>query len=259
MAGSGEADPPHARHPDPMLLLDRRFNGPPASANGGYACGVVAARVDAPAAEVTLLRPVPLGAPLDVAVDEFGHAQLLDDDGLIADGRPISGVAVEPPALPSPREARAASAASPARRTPPVHPLPTCFVCGIDGRREGMGVHTGPLAGAPGVRAAAWTPRAGLPAGPGGALAPEIVWAALDCPSYPALDGRLHLLGRLAAEVLGPVHVGEELAVVGWDLAGAGRKRVTASAVVDAAGAVRARALALWIAPRDGALPPGAR
>jgi hypothetical protein len=259
MAGSGHALGRGARHPDGMLLLDRRFNGPPASANGGYACGVVAARVDAPAAEVTLLRPVPLGAPLGVTVDEFGHAQLLDDDGLIADGRPIDGVAVEPPVLPTPREARAASVASPARRNPAVHPLPTCFVCGVDGRSDGMGVHTGPLAGAPGVRTAAWTPSAGLPAGPGGVLAPEIVWAALDCPSYPALDGPLHLLGRLAAEVLAPVRVGDELAVVGWNLAGAGRKQVTASAVVDAGGAVRARALALWIAPRDGALPPGAR
>jgi hypothetical protein len=259
MAESGDADPAARRHPPGMLHLDRRYNGPPASANGGYACGAVAARVDAPAAEVTLLRPVPLGRPLTVTVDEFGHVLLGDDDGPIADGRPIDAVAVEPPVRPSFAEARAASAASPARRRPEVHPLPTCFVCGVDGRDDGLRIHTGPLGHGDGaVRAAAWRPDERLPASPDGAVPSELVWAALDCPSYPALDGPLHLLGRLAAEVLAPVRVGEELAVVGWDVSGEGRKRVTASAVIDGAGRVRARALALWIAPRGGLLPPGA-
>src|SRR4051794_26153021 len=45
------------------LVLDPRFNGPPGSANGGYACGAVGELVDGPA-EVTLRSPPPLGAPL---------------------------------------------------------------------------------------------------------------------------------------------------------------------------------------------------
>jgi hypothetical protein len=238
-----------------LLVLDERFNGPPASANGGYACGVLAARVDAPAAEVSLLRPIPLGAPLSLAHDDHGHALLRHGGGLIADARPIDRVDADPPARPTYAQARAASAASPAHRG--VHPLPTCFVCGTDGRAEGMRVHTGPLSGHAGVRAAAWRPHAGLP-NDGGVLARELVWAALDCPSYPDLGGPLHLLGRMAGEVLAPVRVGEELAVVGWDVVAGGRKRVTATAVVDGDGEVRARALALWIRLRDGALPAAA-
>ena len=238
-----------------LLVLDERFNGPPASANGGYACGVLAARVDAPAAEVSLLRPIPLGAPLSLGHDEHGHALLRHDGGLIADARPIDRVEAHPPARPTFAEALAASAASPAHRG--VHPLPTCFVCGVDGRRDGMGVHSGPLAGHPTLGAAAWRPHDALP-NADGVLPGELVWAALDCPSYPDLEGPLHLLGRMAGEVLAPVEVGEELAVVAWDVAIAERKRITASAVIGAAGDVRARALAVWIRLRDGALPAAA-
>ncbi|MBI5106980.1 MAG: hypothetical protein HZB46_18695, partial [Solirubrobacterales bacterium] len=122
----------------------------------------------------------------------------------------------------------------------------------------GMGVHAGPLEGHPRVRAAALRPHGDLPHDDG-VLPPELAWAALDCPSYPGFDGPLCLLGRMAAEVERPLRVGEELAVVGWDLAVSGRKHVTASAIVDADGRVVARALALWIALRDGVLPPGAR
>ena len=41
------------------LVIDDRYNGPPASANGGYACGRIAAFVDGPA-RVTLRKPPPL-------------------------------------------------------------------------------------------------------------------------------------------------------------------------------------------------------
>ena len=237
------------------LVLDERFNGPPASANGGYACGVLAGQVDAPAAEVTLLRPIPLGTELALGHDEHGHALLRRDDDVIADARPIDRVDAHPPARPTFAEALAASAASPARRG--AHPLPTCFVCGVDGRHDGMGVHTGPLAGHLALRAAAWRPHGDLP-NTDGMLPVELVWAALDCPSYPDLEGPLHLLGRMAGEVLAPVEVGEELAVVAWDIAIAERKRITASAVIGAAGDVRARALAVWVRLRDGALPAAA-
>ena len=41
------------------VVIDRRFNGPEHSSNGGYACGSVAAFIDGPA-EVTLRVPPPL-------------------------------------------------------------------------------------------------------------------------------------------------------------------------------------------------------
>ena len=46
------------------VVIDRRFNGPPNSANGGYACGLVGTVVKAPAVRVSLRKP----PPLDVAL-----------------------------------------------------------------------------------------------------------------------------------------------------------------------------------------------
>ena len=43
-----------------------RFNGPPDSAQGGYACGLVAERIDSPGAAVSLRAPPPLERPLEV-------------------------------------------------------------------------------------------------------------------------------------------------------------------------------------------------
>jgi hypothetical protein len=83
----------------------------------------------------------------------------------------------------------------------------------------------------------------------------EVVWGALDCPSYvPSMwnggrmdTGAISLLGRLTAERLREIEVGEKLAVVGWPLGREGRKRHTATAIVNADGEIAARAMATWI------------
>jgi hypothetical protein len=84
----------------------------------------------------------------------------------------------------------------------------------------------------------------------GGIVRPEIVWAALDCPSYvPSMwtSGRIALLGRLTTVRHRDVHVGERLVAIGWPRACEGRKRFTSSALIDAEGATVARADATWI------------
>ena len=43
------------------MIIERRFNGPPDSGNGGIACGLLASTVDFPVPEVTLRLPPPLG------------------------------------------------------------------------------------------------------------------------------------------------------------------------------------------------------
>ena len=81
-------------------------------------------------------------------------------------------------------------------------------------------------------------------------MLPEIVWAALDCPSYApsmwASDG-ISLLGRLTVVRHREVLVGERLAAVGWLRGAEGRKRFTSSALIDAQGETIARADAVWI------------
>lgn len=64
------------------IIVDPRFNGPPGSANGGYVCGLVAGLLGAPAAEVTLRSPPPLGRPL-----RWDGERLWDGETLIAEGR----------------------------------------------------------------------------------------------------------------------------------------------------------------------------
>jgi hypothetical protein len=232
-----------AEHTD-SLILDGRFNGPPTTANGGYACGAVARHVDGPA-EVTLRRPPVLDTPLQVVRDAGGHVRVLEDDGaLVAEARPADLTGVFPPLRPTLAEAREAM-----RGHPPLgHLLWNCFVCG-HAREDGLGVCFGPLAAAPRMTAAVLEADATIPQHDG-ALAPEIVWAALDCPSYtPEVWDvkRPSLLGRMAAELLEPVPAGEPLVVVGWPLETEGRKHRSASAILDPSGRVLARARALWI------------
>ena len=57
------------------ITFDRRFRGPLTSANGGFACGSLAAFVDAGEVEVTLRLPPPLGRPLQVRTDDGSAAR----------------------------------------------------------------------------------------------------------------------------------------------------------------------------------------
>ena len=49
-----------------LLVIGRRFRGPPTSGNGGYTCGMLAAAASQPV-ELRLIRPPPLEVPLEIA------------------------------------------------------------------------------------------------------------------------------------------------------------------------------------------------
>ena len=108
--------------------------------------------------------------------------------------------------------------------------------------------------------AATWTPPADF-AGAEGTVAPEIVWAALDCPTSapgmnsPGPDGTVLpiVLARLGVELHGPVRAGTEHVVTSWELSRDGRKREAGAALYDDGGGLLASARALWIELR----PPG--
>jgi hypothetical protein len=51
------------------VIVPSRFNGPPASGQGGYSSGVLAAHLAGPAA-VSLRRPIPLDRELEVRVEK---------------------------------------------------------------------------------------------------------------------------------------------------------------------------------------------
>lgn len=229
------------------VIIAQRFNGPPASGNGGYVAGLLARRIEG-ASEVSLRAPPPLEQPLQLKSDAH-HAALYDGDTLIGEAKSVGFDLVAPPA-PSLAQARAAAARYPGLND---HRYPTCFVCG-PGRplHDGLDLFTGPVENSALV-ACTWTPGADL-ADADGVLLPEFIHAALDCPSYWAMPhaGKPALLARLTANIDAPLpRAGEDLIVAAWPLASSGRKHGGAAALYHANGALIARAEALWIEPRS--------
>jgi hypothetical protein len=229
------------------VTIDRRFRGPPESGQGGYSCGVVAARLG-PAAEVSLRLPPPLDRPLAL-VEVDGGLELHDGEAMVAAGRPFElDLDVSDP--PAADEARAAS-----DRCPWVerHPFPMCFACGPDRHPpDGLRIIMGPLE-APCRFAATWTPDPSL-ADADGAVVPELVWAALDCPTAaPAVpvDAPASVLARMRALLDAPVRAGEPHVVTSWLVGHDGRKHVGACAIHGPDGELRACSEGLWVELRD--------
>ncbi len=228
-----------------------RFRGPPGCGNGGYVAGLAALLLGDGAAEVTLRKPVPLDVDLDV-VREGERALVQDAAGtLIVEARP-SDPALEVPAAPTREEAAAATRWF---QTAPgfSHSTGLCFACGND-PADGFGlrVFSGKVAGRPGVAAALWRPEAAF-GDASGNVAPEFLWAALDCPgqfAFTVNEGPARsLLARMTGRLDGPVRVGEECIVLGWQIAREGRKLHAGTAIFGADGGIRGVARALWVMP----------
>ena len=236
------------------FTIPARFNGPATSANGGYASGAVARFVGEPA-EVTLRTPPALDRPLTVLRDDEDGVRVVDGEVLVAVAQPAELPVLEPPLRPSFEQALEARANHPAHGVR--HPLSDCFICGPE-RADGLHVSPGPIDAEADVGAAPFEPDETV--AEGGIVLPEVVWGALDCPSYvPSMwnggqmdMGSISLLGRFTAQRHREIEVGERLAVVGWPLGRDGRKRHTATALIDESGEIAARAKATWIELRRG-------
>ena len=233
-------------------IVPNRFNGPPASGNGGYVSGLIAERLGAPAVEVSLRAPPPLDLPLAWRAGDDGSLALLDGDTLLAEGRRID-LEVDLPALPTPDAAAAAGLAGRLRaRSRTGNPYARCFGCGIE-RDDGLRIIPAPVGDA-GVVATDWMPDAAL-AGPDGTVPPPIVWAALDCPAGIAWSHRLGdappmVTVRMAARLDAPVRAGEPLVVIGWPILREGRKLHAGTAILDRSGRTLAVSRQLWLLPR---------
>lgn len=229
------------------ITINSRFNGPPDSGNGGYVCGLVAQHIPG-TAEVTLRKPPPLNVLFTMRRNSESHVQLFDGESLIAEGHPAI-LDIEAPQPPSLEEARAAVE----RYTGfDFHIFPTCFVCGPQRpESDGLQIYPGRANGYDQV-AASWLPAAGLEEN--GQVATEFIWAALDCPgAFAAVDNieTPIVLGRLTAQLLNPVHSGQEHIVTGWKIGQEGRKYFTGTAVFTQDGRLCAKAQATWIALRN--------
>lgn len=229
-----------------QIVIDRRFNGPPNSGNGGYVSGVLARGLSG-AAAVTLRSPPPLDRPLDLVCDQGGRRRLLDGERLVGEAQ---ATALDDLEVPPPVSLAEAEAAVQRYRGFKDHTFGTCFVCGPR-RDEGDGLRIFPgQVGDRALVAAPWTPDASL-ADADGLVRSEFVWAALDCPGafavYIEYPDIVAVLGRFEVEVLAPVRAGEPHVVTGWPIRHDGRKHVAGTALFDRDGRLLGWARAVWI------------
>ncbi len=88
------------------VRIDRRFCGPPDSANGGYFAGMLASELGGSDVVVTLKRPAPLDRELQIECDG-DTAALFDGDHLlaVAERSPVEVAVPAPPSLDEARDA----------------------------------------------------------------------------------------------------------------------------------------------------------
>lgn len=196
--------------------------------------------------EVTLRKPPPLDTPLTVSVVE-GTTLVHDGDALIADARVVEWDL----GVPSPPTMEEAADAATRYVGFERHEFPRCFTCGPD-RDDGLGIWTGKVADRDLV-AAPWMAPEGVRLVDGN-LAPEIVWAALDCPGawVGARDMTVDpvVLGRMAARTLQPLPAEGAFLSYAWPLGDDGRKSFAGTAIADESGRVLAYARQTWIRMR---------
>jgi len=232
------------------IIIKRRFIGPPNSANGGYACGRIAAFIDG-SAEVTLRRPPPIDQEMAVREESGGSVAMYYGETLIGSGESasIDSVPIDAPTFDQ------ASAAAERTFDASLHTLPTCFVCGPHREPgDGLRIHVGPIDPQDehwnGVLAAPWIPGENL-ADAEGIVLPEFVWAALDCPTAYACSspaGMRHiLLGRQAVKILRRPQVAERCVIAAQELSHDGRKSFAAATLFGEAGEAIAWCKATWI------------
>jgi hypothetical protein len=236
----------------PTLTIPSRYCGPATSGNGGYACGVIAGYAGGPVT-VKLRQPPPLDAPMTVEQDGEGTLRVRHDGTLIAETAPSPAPLTTEQHLPCPVSMDEVRSVTGRARYFEQPYFPDCFVCGPNRRPgDGLRIFPGPIPDRP-VWAAPWTPDRSV-AGPNKAVRPEVIWAALDCPSGIAAGESTDLdqdtavvLGQMTATLSVLPAPGDQCQVIAWPAGQDGRKLTAGSALLAPDGEVLALAQAIWI------------
>jgi hypothetical protein len=232
------------------IRIDARFSGIPHIVHGGYLAGLMARAIGADAAETRLRRPVPTDRALTLIADG-DSAELHDGEQVLARSESIDRDFEVPPPV-TLAQARTAAERFPGRDR---HPFPRCLVCGTD-HEDGLRIFPGLVRGHRLV-AAPW-----VPAGDG-SIAPELAWAALDCPQLWALIANAPagtpdrvVTAAFAGRQVRSVIAGEPHVVIAWPIARTERAWRAGAAVFGPDGelsiaGVQTAALAPWGVPLD--------
>jgi len=89
------------------VIIDRRYNGPIDSGNGGWMAGSLARLFGDVSVSVALRAPVPLAVPMCVRWRDDGTATL-DDNGTLVAEAAVAPLELDVPIAPNPDEAEAA-------------------------------------------------------------------------------------------------------------------------------------------------------
>ena len=237
------------------LRIARRFNGPHDSGNGGYSAGLAAQFLpNAQAVEATIRAPIPLDQTLRAHPAGDGIDIMTDDASTRILIMSIQPTHLETPNVKSPG-LQAASVAARTFRDPDDHVLPHCFVCGPNRPvGDGLRIFADWLKDPSGVEnpngfpivAAPWQPSPDL-ADSSGRIAPEYLWAALDCPGAFAIDKEPILLGRMSARIISRPAADAPIVVVAWAKGQDRRKHFAGSALFSASGDLLAFSEQTWI------------
>lgn len=236
------------------IIIDRRYNGPQTSGNGGWVAGSLARLFGAASVSVSLRAPAPLAVSLRVRWQDDGTATL-DNNGTVIAEAAQAPLELDLPMAPDPDEAEAAGvlAQQVSAQRGANWPYARCFSCGF-ARSDGLRIVPGPV-GNDGMVATTWTPPT-LETDAGGQLAVEATWAALDCSGGLAWTHRLGagtamFTARLTVVIDQRLQAGHRYTVIGWPIAQEGRKLHAGTAIFDATGKVQARSRQLWLIPRS--------
>lgn len=241
-----------------QLEIPNRFQGPPTMGHGGYVAGLFAARTTGPV-QITLKRPTPLDAPLEMIETGDQTFELRHNGDVVSESQPAT-LEIDVPKPPTLAAAREAEPHGPAFYNDGRGVHPTCFGCGQrrpDG--DGLRIAVGPLeVGGVAQVAGAWHPTEEY-ADPDDSTVAGRHWvlAALDCPgafAFMAKGTSAGLLGRIVFDQYEPVVLGRDHIVTGWEIAVDGRKLFAGTAVFDEAGTLLAAAKATWF--QMGPRPP---
>jgi hypothetical protein len=234
------------------LTIDSGYEGIPGVSIGGYVAGLAAKELG-PSVAVTLTKGVPPGSAISLERSE--SQVVLRVDGEVAATAVPSQFETTAPESVSPEEAEGASKGYPGFKH---HFFPNCFTCGPS-RSSGYGlrIFPGPVEGRR-VVAALWHP---LPSvcQTDGTVAPEFLWAALDCPAiwahvmYGASepDDRA-VSGRLALHQHTAVRGDATSIVVGWPIERQGRKLIAGAAIFSESGQLLVEARQTMILTQGG-------
>lgn len=236
------------------IRIASRFNGPVASGNGGYSAGLAARLVGGNAIEATFRAPIPLNQTLR-AHDATEGLDIMTDDAstriLIMSLKPVD---LQKPDVKSPGLVAAEVAASTYRGAED-HVLPTCFVCGPSRAvGDGLRIFTDWLKDPAGIDnpnmfpivAAPWVPTPDL-VDKDNRIAPEFMWAALDCPGAFAVDKEPILLGRMSAHILERPRADRPLVAIAWSKGKERRKHFAGTALFSDTGDLLAWSDQTWI------------